>query len=225
MSSGHGGAVTESVAKATGRYHGLVERMVAAALLDRSAYAEISADASANGQAFLVVVLAGIFNGLGLVGRLGTWGISTGVSAVVFGWFVWTAVIFVIGRLLGLRQDDRSLLRAAAFTNTPSLLLVLGIVPGLGPVVLWPVVAWQLAATAVAVQAVFEVGRWRAVAISLAALLVYLLAGAGLSYWADEGAPSGRVGSHDGETRRVPALENTPAVSSRPIPAVENIAT
>ena len=165
------------------RYRGLVECMVAAALLDRRAYEEISADPGANGQAFVVVVLAGIFNGLGLVGRLGTRGMSAGVGAVLLSWFAWTAVIFVIAHLLRHRQDGRSLLRASALTNTPNLLLLLGVVPGIGGVVRVLVVAWQVAATVVAVQAVFGVPRRRAVTIALVALAVYLLMGVGLSYW------------------------------------------
>jgi len=178
-------SVSEAITTTAPRYRGLVVRMVAAAVLDRRVYEEVSGDSSANGQALLAVVLAGAFNGLGLAGRLGGWGLSAGIGAAVLGWFLWTVMILGVGRLLGHRAEG-SLLRALAFTNAPGVMLVFGIVPIVGPLVRVLVVVWQLVAAIVAIQAVLRVPRGRSVMIAVAAFLIYLLAGVGLGYWAME---------------------------------------
>jgi hypothetical protein len=180
--------MVEAAAAKPQRYRGLVERMVGAAMLRFEAFAEMSADAGAGGQAFLVVLIVGVFNGFGLVRRLGSWGLSAGVASAILGWLLWTAVIYVVCRSLGHRLEGRSLLRAMALTNAPGLFLVFGIMPVLGMLVRAVVVLWQLAATAVAVQAVYSVSLRRGVAVALLGLLVYLLVGAGLAMWlADDG--------------------------------------
>jgi hypothetical protein len=163
-----------------------VERVVAAALLRRAVFAEVAEDRAANGQAFLVVALTGLFNGLGLVRRLGPWGVSAGIGAAVLGWLLWTAVIFVVG--LAFRQGrpgHGSLLRALAFANAPSILLVFGVVPVLGPLVRVLVVVWLVATTAVAAQAVYDMSRWRSAILALVGFLVYLVLGVELAYVLD----------------------------------------
>jgi hypothetical protein len=184
--------MVEAAAAKPQRYRGLVERMVGAAMLRSEVFAEMSADGGASGQAFIVVLIVGVFNGFGLVRRLGSWGLSAGVASAVLGWLLWTAVIYVVCRSFGYRQEGRSLLRAMALTNAPGLFLVFGIMPVLGTLVRVVVVLWQLAATAVAVQAVYTVSRRRGVAVALLGLLVYLLVGAGLAMWlADDGDSRG----------------------------------
>jgi hypothetical protein len=160
----------------------LLERMVAAALLDTRVFSEVSQDRAANGQAFLVVVLTGVFNGLGLVRRLGTRALSVGVGAALLGWFLWVAIVFIVAHALRQRSNGRSLLRALAYANAPGLFLVFGVVPVLGDLIRPVVVLWLLAATAVAAQAVYQVSRRRGAVIALIAFVLYLLVGVWVSY-------------------------------------------
>lgn len=162
----------------------LIERLIAALRLDLHVYQQVSSDSSANRQAFTVVLLAGLSNGLGLVQRLGRAGISAGLAAAILGWFLWAGVILLIARFLARRRDGQSLLRALAFADAPGVLLILGIVPVIGGIVRGLIVVWLVAATALAVQAVFEVSRRRAVVMSIIGLVVYLALGVVSAYFA-----------------------------------------
>lgn len=156
---------------------GLFERLIAALRLDLELYQLVSADPGANSQAFRVVLLAGVSNGLSLVGRLGTMGVAAGVGAAILGWLLWTGVIWLVATLLGQRATGRSLLRGLAFANSPGVLLIVGIVPVLGAVARFAIVLWLVATTMRAVQAVFEVTRRRAMVIAVGGFVVYLILG------------------------------------------------
>jgi len=162
---------------------GIAACIVAALRLDLSLYREVSTDRQASGRSFVVVLLSGFLNGLGLVRRLGQLGVWAGMGAAVLGWLLWAAVIFSILAVLRYRRNG-SLLRALGFANAPSVLLVLGIVPVIGAVVRVIVVIWLLAATTVAIQAVYDMSRPRAVVTSIVVFLVYLAIGAGVAYLA-----------------------------------------
>ncbi len=87
----------------------LVKRLVAALRLDLRLYEEVSADAAASGQAFRVVLLAGLSNGLALVRRFGSTGIVAGVGAALLGWALWAAVIWTVAGLFRQRRGPGSL--------------------------------------------------------------------------------------------------------------------
>jgi Yip1 domain len=160
----------------------VLARLLLALCLNLQLYQEVSTDRAASGQALLVVLLAGVANGLGLRARLGDAGISAGIGAGLLGWLLWTGVVLVVARAFGQRRQGRSLLRALGFADAPGILLALGGLPRVGAVVRGLAVVWLVAATAVATQAVFDVSRRRGAAIALTALLVYLALGA-LSAW------------------------------------------
>jgi hypothetical protein len=155
----------------------LVKRLVAALRLDLRLYEEASADAAASGQAFRVVLLAGLSNGLALARRLGSTGIVAGVGAALLGWALWAAVIWMVARLFGHRPRGRSLLRALGFANAPGVFLIFGGLPAVGPVIRYSVVAWLVAATVRAVQGTFGIPVRRALVISIIGFLVYLALG------------------------------------------------
>ncbi len=162
----------------------LVVRLIAALWLDLALYTEVSADRIASGQAFLVVLLSGVSNGLGLVPRLGTAGISAGAGAAVLGWFAWTAVVFMIAAPFGRRLPGRSLLRALGFAAAPGVFLIIGMVPLVGRLVRAGIAIWLLGATVVAIEAVYGMSRRRAVLVSVVAFVVYLVLGAVAAYLA-----------------------------------------
>ena len=157
----------------------LVERLVLAMRLDLEFYALVSTDRSATFQAFMVVVLGGVFNGLGLVRRLGGFGVWAGVVAAIGGWFLWTLVLLLIAGALRHHRNRRSLLRTLGFANAPQVLLILCGMPLVASTVRVLVVCWLLATATVALQAVYSIGRRRAAVIVLAAFVVYLLIGVG----------------------------------------------
>jgi len=161
----------------------LLQRLAPALRLDLQLYLSVSADRTATGQACLVVLLAGVLNGIGLGDRLGSFAIWAGVRAGLMGWLLWTAVVLVICRLLGHVRSGRSLLRALGFANAPGIFLVLGLVPAIALLVRAIVVVWLIAASAIATQAVYDVSRRRSVLITLAAFAVYLVLGLLSSYF------------------------------------------
>ncbi len=163
----------------------LVQRLIPALCLRVSLYAEVSCDSRASGQALLVVLLSGVSNGLGLARQIGPMGISVGVGAGVLGWFLWTLVVYLVALVLVRRRPARSLLRALGFATVPGIFLAAGSVPMVGAAVRVVVVIWLVAATAVAVQAVYEISRRRAVVIAVGAFLVYLVLGALSAHWAN----------------------------------------
>lgn len=163
---------------------GLVERLIAALRLDLRLYETVSGDAAATGQAFRIVLFAGVSNGLGLVRRLGGIGVLAGIGSALLGWLLWTGVIWLIAILFGHYRQDRSLLRAVGFANAPGVFLILGIAPMVGGVIRLCVVAWLVATTVRAVQATFAVATRRALVISALGFVVYLVMGLASSYFA-----------------------------------------
>jgi hypothetical protein len=157
----------------------LIERLILAMRLDLEFYAMVSTDRSATFQAFMVVVLGGLFNGLGLVRRLGSFGVWAGMVAAIAGWLLWTVLLLLIARMCGHRRYGRSMLRTLGFANAPEVLLILGGTPLLAAPVRVMVVLWLLATATVALQAVYAIGRRRAAVIVLAGFVVYLLIGVG----------------------------------------------
>jgi hypothetical protein len=164
------------------RTRSVIERLLLAMRLDLDFYTLISGDRSATFQAFLVVVLGGLFNGMGLVRRLGGFGVWAGMVAAIAGWLLWTLVLSLIARLAGQRRNGRSLLRALGFANAPEVLLILGGQPILGPTARVLVVCWLLATATVALQAVYAIARRRAAILVFAGFVVYLLIGVGTAY-------------------------------------------
>ena len=166
------------------RRRSMLERLIPAMRLDLALYREVCADRLAGGQAFLVVLLSGISNGLALSGPLGNLGMTAGVAAALLGWVLWAFVIRVVARIGGHHRDRRSLLRALGFADAPGILLALGGVPRVGSLLRSLIVVWLLATTARAIEAVYDVPRRRATVITLIVFVIYLVIGAISGYFA-----------------------------------------
>jgi hypothetical protein len=133
-------------------------RLLGAASLDRAAYEDVEADASATGQAVGVVVLASVAGGIGLLG-LGSQGASSlvaGIAGSLIGWVAWATLTYLIGtRLLPEPQtkaDVGELLRTIAFASAPGFLRMFGVVPFLGLTIYAIASIWMLLAMIVAVR-------------------------------------------------------------------------
>ena len=171
------------------------ERMIGAARLDVRVYEEVEADTGATGQAMGVVLLASLAGGIGTVG-LGAGGLGAvigGGIAALIGWAVWAFLTYIIGtRLLAepqTRADVGELMRTLGFAQSPGLVRIVGILPGVGSLVFSIVSIWMLVTMVIAVrQALDYTSTWRAVGVCLVGWvlqigisLVFLLFGSNVS--------------------------------------------
>ena len=134
----------------------LTERMLGAAKLDAATYEEVETDATATPQAMLVVVLANLAAGVGMLREVGLGGLLLATLVSLIGWYVWAFVTYFVGtRFLPgpkTQADVGQLLRTLGFSASPGLIRVLGLVPGFDWVVFLVAYLWMLAAMVVAVR-------------------------------------------------------------------------
>ena len=146
------------------------DRMLRAAKLDVQLYEEVEHDEGALGQATTVVVLSAVAAGIGSFSIGGATGLVVGTLGALLGWYVWAFLTYYIGtRLLPEPQtqaDHGQLLRTIGFASAPGLIRVLGIIPGLAPIVFAAAGVWMLVAMVIAVrQALDYSNTWRAIGV------------------------------------------------------------
>ncbi len=162
-------------------------RVFRAAKLDRGLYEEVEADKGAIRQALLVVVLYGISAGFGSISKAGLGGIFMTIVMALVGWVIWAYITYMVGTKLlpepQTKSDYGELLRTIGFANSPGLIGVFGIVPGLMGPVFFVTTVWMLVAMVVAVkQALDYQSTFRAVGVCVIALIVQLLFSAFLAF-------------------------------------------
>jgi hypothetical protein len=155
----------------------LTERMLGAAKLDAATYEEVETDATATPQAMLVVVLANLAAGVGMLREVGLGGLLLATLVSLIGWYVWAFVTYFVGtRFLPgpkTQADVGQLLRTLGFSASPGLIRVLGLIPGLHWVVSLVAALWMLAAMVVAVrQALDYETTGRAVVVCLIGFVI-----------------------------------------------------
>ena len=150
------------------------ERMIGAAKLDVRVYEEVEADTGATGQAMGVVLLSSLAGGIGTLGlgAGGLGGVVVGGLVALIGWVTLAFLTYIIGtRLLAepqTRADVGELMRTLGFAQSPGLVRIVGILPGVGPIVLSLVSIWMLVTMVVAVrQALDYTSTFRAVGVCL----------------------------------------------------------
>jgi hypothetical protein len=158
-----------------------IERVLGAARLESTTYEEVERDPAATNQAALVVALSGVAGGIAALDEAGVSGLVFGTFGSLLGWCVWAALTYLIGTrfLPGPRTqaDLGQLLRTIGFASAPGLLNVLGLAPGVGPLVSLVVALWMLAAMVVAVRAALDYeSNGRAIAVCVLGFIAYLLA-------------------------------------------------
>lgn len=163
---------------------GFGERLLGALRLDASVYEEVEHDPGALGQAAAVVALAAVAQGIGASADGGSAGLAAGVLGGVLGWFVATAVIWLVGvQLLGHTSDYPELLRTTGFASAPAVLAVLLALP-MGPLRgLLGAGIWVLSVVAyvIAVRQALDVGTGRAVWVCVLANVAAALLAIGLA--------------------------------------------
>ena len=146
----------------------LVDRMVRASKLDVSLYEEVEADKESMGQAVVVVVLSSVAAGIGSIGTLGFTGIVVTILAALFGWIGWAFLTYIIGTRLLPTPETK--------TDFAEMMRVLGIIPAIGPLIVFLVGIWMLVAMVIAVrQALDYTSTWRAIGVCLIGFVVYAL--------------------------------------------------
>lgn len=153
----------------------LTERMKLAAMLDVGVYEEVEADASATGQAALVVGIVAVCAAIGGAGAGGR-GVIAGLISAFLGWLLWSGVTYVIGdKLLGGTATWGELLRTIGFAQSPGVLYLLGIAPFFGWLVRLVVGIWILVAGIIAIRQALDFSTGRAIGTALLGWLSYVI--------------------------------------------------
>lgn len=150
----------------------IVDRMRGAALLDVNTYEAVEADRTATGQAFVVVIIVAICQGIGAY-KAGVGGIISGVIGALVGWLLWSGVTMLVGtKLFGGTADWGELLRTLGFAQAPGVLTILGVVGILRIPIAFLVGIWQLVAGIVAIRQALDFGTGKAVLTAIASFIV-----------------------------------------------------
>ena len=157
-----------------------VDRAIRAAKLDVTLYEEVEADENAISQALIVVVLASVASGIGMIGKAGAIGIFTGTLMHLIGWFVWAFVIFFVGTKLMPEPETKSnmgeLLRTIGFASSPLILNVIAFIPYLGGLIRFGTGIWALVAMVIAVRHALDYKTTgKAVLVCIIGLIPYLI--------------------------------------------------
>jgi len=153
-------------------------RMIGAAMLDVPTYEAVEHDESLTGQAAGVVVLAAVATGLATSESV----IGGSISSLI-GWFFMAGTIYFIGtRLFGGTATWGEVLRTMGFASSPSILMILAVVPLLSWIVQPVVGLWALAAAVIAIRQALDVSTGKAIVTGILgvfswALIAALLAG------------------------------------------------
>ncbi len=159
----------------------MFQRMIGAAKLDTATYEEIEADGSATQQAMSVVLLVALATGIGSLGSGGIVGLFLGIVLGVVGWAVWAGLTYFIGTTIFKTPETEAnwgqLARTLGFAQSPGVLKVFAVIPGIGPLVFVLVSIWQLAAMVIAIrQALDYTSTWRAIGVAVVGFIVYAVA-------------------------------------------------
>ena len=150
-----------------------VNRIIRAAMLDVSLYEEVEADKGAMKQAIWIVILSSIAAGIGNVGNNSFKWIAAGTAMALIGWYLWAYLVYFIGTKIlpepQTKTNHGELLRTIAFSSSPGLIRILGIVPGLGRIIFITASVWMIVAMVIAVrQALDYKSTVRAVGVCVA---------------------------------------------------------
>jgi len=164
----------------------LRSRIIRIARFDKDTFRELKEDTSATGQAVAVLLLVGLFYGLG-------YSIFTGIQKSIlspnyvisqtlanmiitdFAVFVWSGTVFLVGtKLFQGKTRYWELARPLFFSTAPGLFFVLIAIP------LWPVIAataivasaWIVSAEFVALKSAMGFNTQRALLTSVVGLLI-----------------------------------------------------
>ena len=152
--------------------------MIGAARLRPETYEEVEADRSATRQALLVVVLVALATGIGNLGSGSIIGLLVGIVTALVGWALWAWITYFVGTTIFRTPETQAnwgqLARTLGFAQSPGVLKVFVVVPGIGPVVFAVVSIWQLMAMVIAIrQALDYTSTLRAIGVAVIGFIGY----------------------------------------------------
>ena len=165
----------------------LVSRMTRAAKLDVNLYEEVEADTTANGQAFIAVLIVSLATGIGAgIAGLATrgglgfiWGLLTGLVASIIGWLAWSFFAYILGTKVFKGPKTSAtwgeLLRTIGFSNSPGILRFFSFIPFVGGIIAFGASVWALIAGVIAVRQALDFSTGRAIATCIVGWLIYML--------------------------------------------------
>ena len=154
---------------------GLVDRMRGAAALDVATYEEVDTYLTATGQAAPVVASAAVAAAIG-ASRQGSGGVIATLLASLLGWALWAGVTYVVGtKLMDGTATWGELLRTLGFAQSPRILLVLGIIPVLGRLVVLVVGIWTLVTGVVAIRQALDITTGKAIVTAVVSLIAIIV--------------------------------------------------
>jgi hypothetical protein len=155
--------------------HGVVQRAIGAALLQVDVYEEVEADVNATGQAAIVVLAVALASALASY-NAGTGAIIGGVVSAFLNWAIFAGMTMFIGtRVFGGTADWGELLRTLGFAQAPGALIILRVIPVLGPLVAFIAGIWTLVAAIVAIRQALDFNTSRAILTAISAVIVIIL--------------------------------------------------
>jgi hypothetical protein len=158
----------------------MVDRMVGASRLDIHIFEEVEADTAATKQALSVVLLVALATGIASMGTIGVRGLLVGVVVSVAGWAIWAWIVYFIGTKIipehETHADWGQLARSLGFAQSPGVLRVFGVVPGVGGIIFLVVAVWMLVSMVIAVrQALDYTSTFRAIGVVLIGFIPYAI--------------------------------------------------
>ncbi len=155
-----------------------LNRMIRASKLEVLLYEEVEADITATQQALQVVVLVAVASGIGQAGsgRNVIAQILFGLVTALLGWAVWSYVMYLVGtRLMGGTATYGELLRTLGFAESPGVLFILGIIPGVGGLIRAIAGIWVLVTSFIAIRQALDIDNGKTavtIVIGIVALIV-----------------------------------------------------
>ncbi len=163
----------------------LVDRMIKAAMLDKSLYEEVERDTTATTQALMVVIIVSLASGIGGAVRaifaghpgLAVSGLIGGLIMAIIMWAVWSLVVYFVGTsVFGGTATPGEVLRVVGFAYTPNTLSIVSFIPILGGLIALIASIWTLVAGVVAVRQALDVDTTKAIlTIIIAAIVVFVV--------------------------------------------------
>ena len=154
----------------------ITSRMIRASMFDVHAYEEVEADKSATKQALTVVLIVALVGSLpSLVSGDIRYLLFTFMASVSY-WAVWAFITYFIGTKILPEQttdaDWGQLLRTTGFAQSPGVLTIFGIIPGVASLLAIPITMWQFGTMVMAVrQALDYKSTLRAVGVVLIGII------------------------------------------------------
>ena len=158
----------------------MIQHMIGAARLERSAYEAVEHDKKATGQAAYIVVATSAVAGAvsWFTTGEGGGGIIDAIAALI-AWALYAQLAYLLGTKVFPAKETKAdwgeLARTLGFASTPRFVILLALIPGIGGLVRATVELWVLLATITALQSALDCSPGRAIGIGIAAWISQLV--------------------------------------------------